>query len=90
MKSAIRWMAQNHVAANLLMLVFVVGGLLMAPKVRRRSFPGLPRLDFGLRPLSGGRPGGGRGRHYPEDRGDLTGVDGIEQIKSTAAEGAAR
>ena len=28
MNGAIRWMAENHVAANLLMLVLIVGGVI--------------------------------------------------------------
>ncbi len=35
MKAAIRWMAKNHVAANLLMFVLIAGGIVMAMSVKR-------------------------------------------------------
>jgi multidrug efflux pump subunit AcrB len=88
MRSAIRWMAHNHVAANLLMLVFVVGGLMLGPRVKQEVFPEIS-LDW-IR-ISVPYPGAG-----PEEveegiilkiEDNLTGVDGIKQIKSTAAEG---
>ncbi|MCK4911409.1 MAG: efflux RND transporter permease subunit, partial [Thermodesulfovibrionales bacterium] len=39
MKSAVKWMAGNHVAANLLMLIFVVGGLVMSFSIKQEVFP---------------------------------------------------
>ena len=34
MKRAIAWFAQNHVAANLLMFIMVVGGLMALPVIQ--------------------------------------------------------
>ncbi len=42
---AIAWMAKNHVTANLLMLAFILGGLLMTGKIKQEVFPDLD-LDF--------------------------------------------
>ncbi len=39
MKGSIAWMANNPVAANLLMVVLMVGGLIVASQVRREVFP---------------------------------------------------
>ena len=39
MKSAVAWFARNNVAANLLMLVFVVGGLVALPTIPQKTFP---------------------------------------------------
>ena len=39
MKDAIRWMAQNHVAANLIMMVFIVGGLILGFSIKQEVFP---------------------------------------------------
>lgn len=39
MKSTMGWMAQNPVAANILLLMIVAGGLLMAPKLPQEVFP---------------------------------------------------
>ncbi len=88
MNSAIRWMAENHVAANLLMLVFIVGGLILGFSIKQEVFPdvNLDRVQ-----VSVAYPGAG-----PEEveegvifkiEENLTGVDGIKQVKSVAAEG---
>jgi multidrug efflux pump subunit AcrB len=88
MHGAIRWMAQNHVAANLLMLVFVVGGLVLAPKVKQEIFPEVT-LDW----ISVMVPYPGAGPEEVEEgillkiEENLTGVDGVKQIQATAAEG---
>ena len=39
MNGAIRWMAENHVAANLLMLVLIVGGLILGFSIKQEVFP---------------------------------------------------
>lgn len=39
MKGLIRWFAENHVAANLLMIGIVVGGLMNVPNIARVVFP---------------------------------------------------
>ena len=39
MNGAIRWMARNHVAANLLMLVLIVGGIILGFSVKQEVFP---------------------------------------------------
>lgn len=88
MNGAIRWMAHHHVAANLLMLVFVVGGLILAPKVKQEVFPEVS-LDW----ISVHVPYPGAGPEEVEEgillkvEENLTGVDGITQIKATAVEG---
>ncbi|WP_232426487.1 efflux RND transporter permease subunit [Desulfuromonas soudanensis] len=81
-------MAKNHVAANLLMLVLVIGGIIKAPEIKQEVFPevSLDRIQ-----VSVVYPGAG-----PEEveegillqiEDGLTGVDGIKEIKSTASEG---
>ena len=88
MNSAIRWMTRNHVAANLLMLVLIVGGLLMGLSVKQEVFPevNLDRIMVNV-----AYPGAG-----PEEveegiilkvEESLTGVDGIKRLTSQAAEG---
>jgi multidrug efflux pump subunit AcrB len=88
MNGAIRWMAENHVAANLLMLVLIVGGLILGFSIKQEVFPDitLDRIQ-----VSVAYPGAG-----PEEveegvifkiEENLTGIDGIKQIKSVAAEG---
>jgi multidrug efflux pump subunit AcrB len=88
MNGAIRWMANHHVAANLLMMVFIVGGLALAPKVKQEVFPEVS-LDW----ISVSVPYPGAGPEEVEEgillkiEENLTGVDGIRQIKATASEG---
>ncbi len=88
MNGAIRWMTQNHVAANLLMLAFVVGGLIIGLSVKQEVFPevALDKIQVAV-----SYPGAG-----PEEVEDgillkieenLTGVDGIRQLKALAVEG---
>jgi multidrug efflux pump subunit AcrB len=88
MNGAIRWMAENHVAANLLMLVLIIGGLILGFNIKQEVFPDitLDRIQ-----VSVAYPGAG-----PEEveegvilkiEENLTGVDGIKQVKSVAAEG---
>ena len=88
MNRAIHWMTQNHVAANLLMLVLIVGGLIMGMSVKQEVFPEIA-LDRILVEVA--YPGAG-----PEEveegvllkiEENLTGIDGIKQITSLAAEG---
>lgn len=86
--SAIGWMSRNHVAANLLMLVLVVGGLIKGRSLKQEVFPevSLDRIQ-----VSVAYPGAG-----PEEveegillqvEENLTGVDGIKELRSRAAEG---
>ncbi|HKL25602.1 MAG TPA: efflux RND transporter permease subunit [Desulfuromonadales bacterium] len=88
MNQAIRWMTRNHVAANLLMLVLIVGGLIMGTRVKQEVFPevNLDRVTVNV-----AYPGAG-----PEEveegvilkiEESLTGLDGIKQLTSQAAEG---
>ena len=88
MKHAISWMAENHVAANLLMLLFVVGGLVMSRSIKQEIFP---EISLDTIRVSVEYPGAA-----PEEveegiilkiEENLTGVDGIKEVRSTASEG---
>ncbi len=88
MKGAVKWMARNHVAANLLMMALIIGGIIMGPNIKQEVFPevSLDRVSVVV-----AYPGAG-----PEEveegiilkvEESLTAVDGIKQVKSTAREG---
>jgi len=88
MNGAVKWMARNHVAANLLMMALVLGGIIMGPSIKQEVFPevSLDRVSVVV-----AYPGAG-----PEEveegiilkiEESLTAVDGIKQVKSTANEG---
>ena len=88
MKAAIRWMAHNHVAANILMFVLIVGGLIKGFSIKQEVFP---EIDLDMIQVTVAYPGAG-----PEEveegilrriEENLSGVDGIEEIRSTASEG---
>lgn len=88
MKAAIRWMAGNHVAANILMFVLIVGGLIKGFSIKQEVFP---EIDLDMVQVTVAYPGAG-----PEEveegilrriEENLSGIDGIEEIRSTASEG---
>ena len=88
MNGAIKWMAQNHVASNLLMLALILGGLIMGPSIKQEIFPEVS-LDTVM--VSVAYPGAG-----PEEveegiilkiEESLTAVDGIKELRATANEG---
>jgi len=87
--AAIAWFARNHVAANLLMVIFVVGGLAALPSINQKSFP-----DFEVEMIQIGVPYPGAA---PEEvelsvcvriEEEIQGLEGIDRITSTASEGA--
>jgi len=84
----IGWMASNPVAANLLMLVFLLGGFAMIPRIRQEVFP---EFDLDVVNVSVAYPGAS-----PEDVEEgillvveeaIRSVDGVKLITSTANEG---
>lgn len=83
-----KWMAHNPVAANLLMMVFVVGGLIMGLSIKQEVFP---EIELDRVQVMVAYPGAG-----PEEveegvilkiEENLSGIDGIKEIKATASEG---
>ena len=88
MKGAVKWMAHNHVAANLLMVVLIVGGLINAFSIKQEVFP---EFSMDMISVTVAYPGAG-----PEEveegillqvEENLTSVDGVKDIKSSAREG---
>ena len=84
----IGWMCRNPVAANLLMLLFVVGGLLMAGRLKQEVFP---EFSVDLVFVSAVYPGAG-----PEEveqgvmlaiEGAVESLDGVRRVSSSASEG---
>ena len=85
---AIAWMARNPVAANLLMIVFIVGGLVLGSRVKQEVFP---EFTIDMVNVSVAYPGAS-----PEEveqgivlaiEDAVTGLDGIKRVTSTAGEG---
>lgn len=90
MRKSIKWMAGNHVAANLLMMVFIIGGLIIGFTIKQEVFP---EIALDMIRVSVSYPGAG-----PEEVEEgiilkleerLSGISGIEEIRSRAREGRA-
>ena len=89
MNRAIAWFAENHVAANLLMAAILIGGVMTAPTIKQTI---MPDFDFNYVSVTVVYPGAS-----PEEieksvtiriEEALEGVEGIEEITSSANEGA--
>ncbi len=86
----IAWMAGNHIAANLLMLFFIVGGLLSATMIIQEVFPS---YDLDIVSVSVRYPGAS-----PEEveegiilavEEEIRDLEGVERITAVASEGQA-
>ena len=89
MSGAIAWFAKNHVAANLLMVAILVGGVLTAPTIKQTL---MPDFDFNYVSVTVVYPGAS-----PEEiekavtiriEEEIQDVEGIAEITSSANEGA--
>ncbi|MCZ6463112.1 MAG: efflux RND transporter permease subunit, partial [Proteobacteria bacterium] len=91
MNGAIAWFARNHVAANLLMGLLVVGGLLSLPMIKREVFP---QLNLDVVTVSVAYPGAAPAEVEAaicvRIEEQLQGLQGIKRIRSTASEGHGR
>lgn len=87
-RGAIAWMAGNPVAANLIMLVCLVGGLIMTTQIKQEIFP---EFESDTVVVSVAYPGAS-----PEEveqgivlaiEERVSGLDGVKQITSSSTEG---
>ncbi|MCB4204391.1 efflux RND transporter permease subunit [Deferribacterales bacterium Es71-Z0220] len=89
-KGAIAWMANNSVAANILMLVFLVGGFLMTFNIKQEVFP---QFELDEVRVSVVYPGASpeeveQGVVLPIEEA-IQDIEGIKKVNSTANEGSA-
>lgn len=87
-QGVLAWMANNSVAANLLMFVFVVGGLMLSSRIKQEVFP---EVDLDMVSISILYPGAGPAE---VEQGVVLaveevvrGVDGVKKVRSTSREG---
>lgn len=87
-RGPLAWMAQNHVAANLLFFTFLVAGLIMAPYLRREL---MPNVETERIQVSASYPGS-----TPEEVEEgiviaieeaVRGIDGVKNVTGNANEG---
>ncbi len=84
----IRWMANNPVASNLLMLFFLVGGLVMLTRITQEFFPNIERDTVTVTvPYPGASPEEVEEGIVLAVEEALSGLDGVKEVTSTAAEG---
>ena len=90
MKGAIAWMAKRHVAANLLMLIFVVGGIIKGFSVKQEVFPeiSLDRVQVAVE-YPGAAPEEIEEGIILKVEESISGIDGIREITASASEGRA-
>jgi len=88
MRPIISWFANNHIAANLLMLLIVISGLAAVTQIPQKSFPDLyvPVITVTV-PYLGAAPEEVEAGVCIRIEEELEGIEGIEKIQSTASEG---
>ncbi len=88
MSGPIAWFARNHVAANLLMGVIVVGGVVALPRMPQKSFPDIDvKLITVTTEYLGAAPEEVEQGVCIRIEEELEGIEGVERIRSTASEG---
>ncbi len=88
-KGAISWMTRNPVAANLLMLMLLVGGALSAMNVKQEVFPEFDMNFITITvPFPGATPENAEQVATSVEQA-ISGVDGIKRITAGASEGRA-
>ena len=77
MRGPLAWMIQNPIAANLLMLVLIIGGVFTAPALDKQFFPTAEINEVSVTmafPGAGPRSGGANMYPYREAIHDLNGI----------------
>ncbi|MFN3235730.1 MAG: efflux RND transporter permease subunit [Pseudomonadales bacterium] len=88
MKPIIAWFANNHIAANLLMLLIIMSGLASLTQIPQKSFPDIevPLITVTV-PYLGAAPEEVEQGVCIRIEEELEGIEGIEQISSNSNEG---
>ncbi|RMG47961.1 MAG: efflux RND transporter permease subunit [Acidobacteria bacterium] len=88
MKGAIAWFARNPVAANLLAIFIVAGGIVSIPSIKQVVFPEftLDRITVSV-PYLGAAPEEVERAVTTRIEEQIEGLDGIKRLTSTSAEG---
>ena len=87
-RGPIRWMARNSVAANLLMVVLLIGGFMLALQVKQEVFPEfeLDMVTISV-PYPGASPAEVEQGIILAVEEEVRGIDGVKEVRSTASEG---
>jgi len=87
-KGPLAWMANNHVAANVLMLILLIGGVLLAGRIKQEVFPAV-ELDMVVVqvPYPGASPAEVEQGVLLAIEEAVRGIDGVKEVSATANEG---
>ena len=84
----IPWFARNHVAANLLMVALIIGGILSAFAIKKEVFPSMMLDMVSIRvPYLGAAPQEVEEGVILKIEEAIENVEGIKKMTSTASEG---
>jgi len=87
-RGIIAWFAHNHVAANILMMLFLVGGVFSISQMRSETFPSIdPKLITIAVPYPGATPFEVADSITSRVEEALIGTEGVKRITSKASEG---
>ena len=87
-RGIIAWFIDNHVAANILMFLFIIGGIISISSMRSETFPTVdPRLITVSVVYPGATPYEVADAVTNRVEESLLGIEGVKRIASTASEG---
>ena len=91
MRGPLAWMVRHRVAPNLLMLIFLVGGLLMTTQIRQEVFPDF-QSDTVIVQVAypGASPAEVEQGVILAVEEAVQGITGVDEVRSTAREGSAQ
>jgi len=88
LRGPIAWMAKNAVAANILMVVLIGGGIFAATKVKQEFLPEAQLDEVSVRvPYPGASPDEVEQGILLAVEEAVRGIDGVKEVTSTASEG---
>lgn len=87
-RGIIAWFCDNHVAANILMLFLVIGGIFSITAMRSETFPSIDPKQINITvPYPGATPYEVADSITSRVEESLQGIDGVKRVTSTASEG---
>ncbi len=87
-RGPLAWMAQNSVAANLIMAMFLIGGFLMIPRIKQEVFPEITLDTVSVNVVyPGASPAEVEQGTILAIEEAIRGIDGIKEVTSSANEG---